>query len=287
MNYARLLENKVAVITSGGHGMGKYIAKVFARHGALCVINGMNPAGEETAEELRADAPGSFFVQCDMSMAADVKHFIDVVNERAGGADIVINNVGINRSQPSASVDDADFEYTQQVNLYGVMRLARGFLPSMMERGGGSFVHISTVHSRIAIPGNTAYASSKSAINGFSIALAAEYAHRGIRSNVICPGGVFTGKSDVRFAQMIHDDAKLLAEASRGERGQPDYGVGSPYDIAHAALYLSSDMARRVTGAVVMADGGTVLQSHAFATRNIPPKSDSDRLWLAVMRNRF
>ena len=222
-----------------------------------------------------------------MSVASDVQNFIDAVLERAGGADIVINNVGINRSQHSVSVDDAEFAYTQQVNLYGVIRLARGFLPQMMARRGGSFVHISSVHARVAFPANTAYSSSKSAINGFSIALAAEYAAYGIRSNVICPGGIYTRDSEAKFAQIIHDDEKLLEKARRGELGQPDYGVGSPYDIAHSALFLSSDMARRTTGAVVMVDGGTVVQSHPFATRNIPPREDSDRLWLEVMRTRF
>jgi len=287
VNYAKLLEGKVAVITSGGHGMGKYIAKVFARHGALCAINGMNPTGEATAEELREDSPGSFFTICDMSKADDTERFIKAVLERTGGVDIVINNVGINRSQQSTIVNDDDFEYTQQVNLHGVMRMARGFLPSMFERGGGSFMHISTVHSRIAIPGNTAYASSKSAINGFSIALAAEYGHRGIRSNIICPGGIYTRNTDEIIAEIIHDDDKLRDMGQRGEKGQPDYGGGSSYDIAHSALYLSCDMARHVTGAVVMVDGATVLQSHPFPTRNIPPKEKSDELWLNFMRTRF
>jgi NAD(P)-dependent dehydrogenase (short-subunit alcohol dehydrogenase family) len=287
MNYARLLEGKVAVITSGGHGMGKCIAKVFARHGAICAINGMNPKGELTAEWLRVDSPGSFFTQCDMSVPSEVHSFTGAVLERAGGADIVVNNVGINRSQHSTNVDDADFDYTQQVNLFGAMRLARGFLPSMTARGGGAFVHISTIHSRVAIPDNTAYASSKSALNGFSVALAAEYARYGIRSNVICPGGIYTRNTDVKLAEIIDDDEKLLYKAYRGERGQPDYGAGSAYDIAHSALFLASEMARSVTGAVILSDGGTVLQSHPFAERRIPPKPMSDKLWLEVMRTRY
>jgi len=287
MNYARLLEGKIAVITSGGHGMGKYIAKVFARHGALCAINGMDPSGEFTAEWLRADSPGSFFTRCDMSDPSDTRAFIGAVLQRVGGADIVVNNVGINRSQHSTIVDDAEFDYTQQVNLFSAMRLARGFLPSMISRGSGAFVHISTIHSRVAIPANTAYASSKSAMNGFSAALAAEYARHNIRSNVICPGGIYTRNSDALLAEVINDDEKLLYMAYRGERGQPDYGAGSAYDIAHSALFLASDMARSVTGAVIMADGGAVLQSHPFAERRIPPKPLSDKLWLETMRTRY
>lgn len=285
LDYARLLEGKVAVITSGGHGMGKYVAKIFAKHGALCAINGMNPSGEETAEELRKDSPGSFFLRCDMSLREDVERFVHEVIERTGGADVVINNVGINKSQASPLVSDEDFEYTQQVNLYGTIRMSRGFLPKMIERGGGAFVHISTVHSRFAIPGNTAYASSKSAINGFSVALAADFARYGVRSNVICPGGIYTRSSDEMFARIASDDQALLDIARRGGPAQPDYGAGSAHDIGHAALFLASDMARRITGEVVMVDGATVLQAHPFLRINVP--EDSDELWLGVMRTRF
>lgn len=285
MNYARLLEGKTAVITSGAHGMGKAIARVFARHGARCVINGMNPDGEETANMLREISPDSFFARCDMSKREDVESFIGEALRRAGHVDIVVHNVGVNLSDASHRVEDERFEYTQQVNLRGAMRLAKGFLPGMMAAGGGAFVHISTVHAVSAIPANTAYSSSKSALNGFSGALAADYARYGVRSNVVCPGGVYTRNSEEIFAAMRHDDARMLAYGLSGEEGQPDYGAGSPFDIAHASLFLASDMARHITGAVVMSDGGVVLQSQIFRNRRLPP--DYHEQVLQMMRNRF
>ncbi|MDR3120959.1 MAG: SDR family oxidoreductase [Clostridiales bacterium] len=284
INYDRLLEGKTAVVTSGAHGMGKYIAKVLIRHGATCVINGMNPEGERTAEEFRKDAPGCFFVRCDMSDRDDTLRFIEEVNQRAGHVDIVVNNVGINRSDFTGQVEDARFEYTQQVNLYGTMRMVRGFLPGM-KKTGGAFVHISTIHSVVGMPPNTAYASSKSAINAFSGAVAAEYAAYGIRSNVINPGGIFTGNNDEIFAEIGDDREKLIERGRHGDYGQPDYGGGSAYDIANSTLFLVSGLSRHITGAVIKVDGGTVNQAHRFYDRRLP--EDSDELWYQVMKNRF
>ncbi len=280
----KLLEGKVAVITSGAHGMGRQIAKTFAFHGATCAINGMRESGQETAEELRAHTPDSFFVRCDMSKHEDVEHFIQEVLRRVGKVDIVVNNVGINNSASMDNITDYDFEYTQQVNLHGVMRMAKGFLPGMLQNGG-SFVHISTIHSVAGIVSFLSYASSKSAINGFSRALAAKYARYGIRSNVVCPGGIYTRDSERRLREVMDDEATLLKWALGGEGQCPDYGAGSVKDIANASLFLASDMARNVSGAVVMSDGGAHFQAHRFEARRFPP--DTNEQWLSVMRDRF
>jgi 3-oxoacyl-[acyl-carrier protein] reductase len=264
--------------------MGKYIAKTFVRHGAVCIINGMNPAGESTAEELRRDAPASFFLRCDMSLKNDVRNFVDEVNRRAGGIDIIINNVGINRSEFSDEATDANFDYTQQVNLHGAIRIVRGFLPRL-KKNGGAIVHISTIHSVLGMPPNTAYASSKSALNAFSGALAAEYARCGIRSNVINPGGIFTGNRDQILAEIGDDREKLMELGLRGEYGQPDYGGGSAYDIANTALFLVSDMGRRINGAVINVDGGAVNIGHRFYNRKLPP--DHGDLWYRHMLTRY
>ena len=284
MNYDRLLEGKTALITSGAHGMGKYIAKTFVRHGATCVINGMNPEGEKTAEELRKDSPDSFFLRCDMSLKEEVYRFIEGVKRRAGRIDIIINNVGINRSEFSGQVTDANFDYTQQVNLYGAIRITRGFIAQLKETGG-AIVHISTIHSVLGMPPNTAYASSKSAINAFSGGLAAEYGRFGVRSNVINPGGIFTGNRDTILAEIGDDRETLLKMCLGGEASQPDYGAGSAYDIANTALFLVSDMGRRVNGAVVNVDGGAVTIGHRFYGRKLP--SDHEDFWYRHMLTRY
>ncbi len=283
MDYGRLLKGKVAVITSGAHGMGNAIAKLFAQHGAVCAINGMRDSGEESAVELRKVSPKSFFVRCDMSKKDETENFIAEVLSRVGTVDIVVNNVGINHNGLIEKITDEDFEYTQQVNLHGVLRMARGFLPKM--NSGGSLIHISTIHSVAGLVSFTSYASSKSAINAFSGALAAEYGQFGIRSNVVCPGGVYTRDAEKRLREVMDDDDTLVEWGIGGEGGHPDYGCGSVKDIANACLFLASDMARYVTGAVVMSDGGASYQAHHFRQRRIPP--DSRRLWLEFMRDRL
>ena len=284
INYDKLLEGKTALITSGAHGMGKYIAKTFVRHGAACIINGMNPEGERTAEELRRSAPASYFLRCDMSQKDDVRRFIDDVKQRTDRVDIIVNNVGINRSEFSGVVTDANFDYTQQVNLHGAIRIVRGFLPQLKQTGG-TIVHISTIHSLLGMPPNTAYASSKSAMNAFSRALAAEYARDGIRSNVINPGGIFTRNWDEVLENIGDNRERLLQMAMRGEYGQPDYGGGSAYDIANTALFLVSEMSRRINGAVINVDGGAVTIGHRFYTRKLPP--DHEEIWYKHMLTRY
>ena len=284
MNYDRLLEGKTALVTSGAHGMGKYIAKTLIRHGATCVINGMKPSGEETAEDFRKDAPNSFFIRCDMSLKDDTLRFIDEVKRRAGKIDIIVNNVGINTSEFSGEVTDIAFEYTQQVNLRGAIRIVRSFLPQM-KRTGGAIVNISTIHSLLGMPPNTAYASSKSALNVFSRAIATEYAAYGVRSNVINPGGIFTGRGEAFLARFGGDREKLVRSGQMGDFGQPDYGAGSAYDIANTTLFLVSEMGRGVNGEVVNVDGGAVIIGHRFYGRRLPP--DQDDIWFRHMSNRF
>ena len=284
MNYDKLLEGKIAVITSGANGMGKYIAKVFARHGALCIINGKRASGDKTAEELRKISPGSIFIQCDMALREDVEQFIEKSLSHAGHVDIVVNNVGINLNEFIEKIDDKPFEEAQQVNIRGVIRTARGFIPSMIKNCGGNFIHVSSVHSEAGIFRNSAYASSKSAINSFSRGLAREFAAYGIRSNTIVPGGFLTRNNDEIFEAIKDDKEQLMKHARAADEGQPAYGPGSVYDMGNAALFLASDMSRFITGSTIMSDGGTLLQYQPIKYR-IP--HDSDALWLEVMQNRF
>ena len=288
LNYDKLLEGKNAVVTSGAHGMGKYIAKVFARHGARVAINGLksgSEGGDESAEALCKMTPGSFFKQCDMSKREDVESFIAEVLERFGHVDAVVNNCGINLNEPIEKLDDERYDRTIQVNIRGVIRMARGFIPGMIKAGGGTFVHISSVHSVSGIPFNFAYASSKAAINGFSGALAADYAKYNIRSNVINPGGIYSGNNDVILPEMLKNPKETLRQVEYFHNSQPDYAAGSSYDIGNTSLFLSCDMSRMVTGAVIMVDGAGVLQSQALRNRRIPP--DSDELWLEHLGNRY
>ena len=283
MRYDRLLEGKVAVITSGAHGMGRFVSMKYARHGAVCIINGQDPSGEETAEKLRAIAPGSCFIQCDMSQKDSVDAFIRKVLERTDRIDQLTNVVGINQSDRADLVVDERFDYTQAVNLYGILRLTSGFW-SALQKARGNIVLISTIHSGSTFNLMGAYASSKSATNAFARAVAAEGAPYGIRANVVCPGGIYTGSGEHYF-QLKNDPDKLLEYGLRSESSHPDFGSGSSADIANTCLFLASDMARHITGATIYADGGATCQSHRFTGFRLP--QDYIQLWRRFMLDRY
>lgn len=264
--------------------MGKHVSVNFARHGAICVINGRSPSGVETGELLDGISPGSSFIQCDMSKREDVEAFIEKTLERYGRIDSFVNVVGINSSDITEKVDDDRFAYTQEVNLRGVIRMVRGFWPSLKETRG-NIILISTIHSGPSFGKNSAYASSKSATNAFTRALAVEGGPHGIRANVVCPGGIFSG-NQMEFYHSIKSDPDKLAEVGmRGAVGHPDYGSGSSNDIANACLFLASHMASHVTGATIMSDGGATFQSHEF--RNIQIPSNYEELWRIFMEDRY
>ncbi|MCL2707723.1 MAG: SDR family oxidoreductase, partial [Defluviitaleaceae bacterium] len=147
MIYAALLSGKTAVVTSGAHGMGRYIAEVFARHGAKVIVNGLAENGAETGEYLNEISPGSYFLRCDMSSEAEVENFTSEVLSREEAVDIAVNNVGINHYELFEYVTECKFFRAQRVNIGGTIQITRAFLPGMARRGVGAFVHISTVHS--------------------------------------------------------------------------------------------------------------------------------------------
>jgi len=284
IKYSGLLEGKNAVVTSGAHGMGRHVAEVLAQQGARVAINGLNPSGVESGENLNKISPGSFFVQCDMSQPEAVDNFIGETLKRMGHVDVVANVVGINLNEDIDQVKDDRFGKTQQVNIRGAIRLSRAFTPGMIKAGGGAFVHISTVHSIVGIPKNTAYASSKAAINAFSCAFAAAYAKYNVRSNVICPGGI-NSKIEGYFEALGDDPEKIKRQIAYNSPGQFDYGHGSVYDIANSTLYLLSDMSRKVTGQILLVDGGCILQSHNVNEYRVPEEYED--IWYNVLMGRF
>ena len=287
INYGRMLEGKNAVVTSGAHGMGRYTAEVLAMHGAKVAICGRDPSGEERGVELAKMSPGSFFIKCDLSKRDETDSFIKETLRRMGTVHVVSDVVGINRYELIADVTEENYDTVQNVNIFGAMRLARGFIPGMIKAGGGSFVHISTVHSEVGIPGNTSYASSKAAVNAFSCQLAASYGKYNVRSNVIAPGGIHsTGEHTKYFNEQLPRDHERLSRMAKGSGGgSPDFGSGSSYDIANTTLFLLSEMSRKVTGAVVMVDGGCVSQSHNIRKYRNP--EDIDEIWTEFFMGRF
>ncbi|MDI9498768.1 MAG: SDR family NAD(P)-dependent oxidoreductase [Bacillota bacterium] len=278
MNYARLLEGRRAVVTSGAHGMGFAIAKLFAKHGARVAICGRSPTGVESATLLQGFCPECFFFQCDVTHRDELDAFCDAVLERFGYVDTIVNNVGINVRELSYEVTDEAFEAVFTTNLKPIVHLNRRLLPVLIEKGKpGSAIHISSVHGRATMTAMASYAASKGAIEAFSRAMAVELGPYGIRSNVVAPGGVFTMPAYNRIltwmtehpGQSYRDEviAKIPLDPLYGDAALTD---GRAEDIAHACLYFASDMSAYVTGTVLMQDGGAGSQAHRAREFPVP-----------------
>ena len=281
---ARLLEGRRCVVTSGAHGLGFTIARLFAQQGGTLAVCGRSASGAEAGERLRAAAPGSFFFRCDMEVPEQVEAFAQAVLDRLGGADVIVNNVGIGNRGKLSCLSLEDFDRVQQVNLRASVQLLRRLLPGMLERRQGSVVHVGSVNATAPAPGTGSYSASKGGVLSLSRVLAAEGGKYGVRSNVVSPGWIATtqiarelrdaaaaGNSPEEVLERYHGTAPLLSPARMG-------------DIAAHVLFFASDMSGYLTGCEVHADGGAVLQAHRCA---FPEPEDAPELRREYYRTIF
>lgn len=243
------LEGRVAVITGAGSGMGRAMALLFAREGARVVaVDWVGESAEETVRLVANEGKGeAVAVRADVSHAQDVDRMITTAGERFGGLDILCNNAGVLDMKPVTETDDATWERVLNVNLKGVFLGCRRAIPEMIKRGKGAIVNTASIAGLVAEAGGFTYTVSKHGVIGITRAVAATYGPQGIRANAICPGAVETGMT----RDLLKDPATL-----QGLSSVPLRRVGEPMDIAQAALYLASDDAKFVTGALLVVDGG-------------------------------
>jgi len=278
MNYEKLLEGKKALVTSGSHGMGHAISRIFAMHGADVAFCGRSTSGGAEAEALyKKYSPGSFFFQCDVTDGAQLDAFCAEALKRFGYVDVIVNNVGINIREPIEQISYDAIETVFATNFKPVVRINNNLLPTLIQLGKpGSVVHITTVHAQATIPKMGSYVASKGAISAFSRAMAVELGKYNIRSNVIAPGGIFTMLSYNRIVEWMDENpgksyrdevaAKMDIDPNRSDASIGF--AGRAEDIAHACLYFASDMSAYVSGMTLMQDGGASNQAHK--SREIP-----------------
>lgn len=264
MSEGKLLEGKNCIITSGAHGMGYSIARLFALQGARVAVCGQNASGVKSGEALAEISPGSYFYQCDMGDPEQVKAFADDAISRFGTIDVLVNNVGVNLKQKVKDIDMDIYDWIQRVNLRASFIILQRVLPNMLDNGvHGSIIHISSMNALSPSPTTASYSSSKGGVISLSLVLSTEVGKYGIRSNVICPGWVATSyiAGEVKKAQ---EEGKSVYDAVGAYDGtSPLMAPGRPSDIANHALFLASDMSSYITGAVIRSDGSSIMQAHA------------------------
>jgi NAD(P)-dependent dehydrogenase (short-subunit alcohol dehydrogenase family) len=247
------LDGRVAVISGGGTGIGAAVARRFALEGADIVVTGRRP---EPLDEVAAETDG-VAVPGDVADPASAAEVIAAATESFGGVDIVVANAGMDRPGSALDVTDADWHDALAVNLSGPMMLCRAAIPSMISRGGGSIVMVSSVNGLANAPRSVAYDTSKAALISLARSIAVDFGPYGIRANTVCPGWVITPMGDHDMDSMAaehgitRDEAYGLATAS-----VPLRRPAQPGEIAACCLFLASADSSIVSGATLVADGG-------------------------------
>jgi gluconate 5-dehydrogenase len=241
------LDGEVALVTGGGSGLGRAIARCLAGAGARVVLAGRQAERlQETARPLGARA--AWFVH-DVTRLDDAPAFVQNAVKSFGPITILVNNAGIHFKKPAVETTEAEFLEVLNTHVLGAHALTRAVLPGMLERGRGNILFVASMASLFGIPLVLAYSAAKSAYLGMVRSLAAEVSPRGVRVNAIAPGWIET---DITRAAMEGDPQRRRRVLERTPLGR----FGVPEDIGWAAVYLCCPAARFITGAVLPVDGG-------------------------------
>jgi 3-oxoacyl-[acyl-carrier protein] reductase len=243
------LENKVAIITGAGSGIGRETAILFAKEGAKVVVADMNErAGEETVAEIKKNGEG-FFVKLDVSNREQAKQMVKTTLEKYGRIDILINNAGIVQDAFLSKMTEEQWDKVIDVNLKGVFNCTQAVVEVMMNQGNGVIINTSSIVGLSGNVGQTNYAATKAGLIGMTKTLAKELGKKGIRVNAVAPGFIatpMTSNVPEKILEMMKEKTPLRR-------------LGEAKDVAYAYLYLASDEANFVNGAVLCVDGGLVI----------------------------
>ncbi len=241
---------KVALVTGATGGIGRAAALAFAAGGAKVVVSGRRrAAGEETADLIRQAGGDAVFIGADVADEAEVENLVGATLARYGRLDCAFNNAGTIALAPIDEATEADFRAVVDTNIKGVYACMKYQLRQMKRAGGGAIVNASSLAGLKGSRDRSLYAASKHAVIGLTRSAALEVAADGIRVNAVCPAAI-AGAMDRLFMDHFRLTREQMAAAVPLKR------VGRPQDVASAVLFLCSDEAAFITGAVLAVDGG-------------------------------
>lgn len=239
------VRDKVVLVTGGGSGIGRAIARAFLANGARVVVTGRRL---EPLEETVAGHDEGVAISADLADLDDTRRLVDEVVERFGSLDVVVSNAAGFSNGELTELSAEDWTSMRSANVDGFLHLAQAALPRL-EASGGNLVAVSSVSGMRGDWGQAAYNATKHAVNGFVRSLALDYGGRGVRVNAVAPAFTVTEMT----APMAEDDAVVEAFENRVALGR----VAAPEDVAPAVVFLASDDAAYITGAILPVDGGT------------------------------
>ena len=246
-----MLENKVALITGAGRGIGRAIAVALAKEGAQVIINynGSEKKASEVKQLIEEQGGKAVTCQCDVSDFTACETMIKDVVADFGHLDILVNNSGITRDGLIMKMKEEDFDSVLNVNLKGTFNTIRHTTRWMLKQKGGKIINISSVSGILGNAGQANYAASKAGVIGLTKTMARELASRGITVNAVAPGFVETDMKEVLPEAVKATSCKQI----------PLGRFGKPEEIANAVAFLASEEARYITGQVISVDGGMAM----------------------------
>lgn len=255
-------QNRVAIITGGGAGIGKACALRFAREGFRVVVAEISEEdGQQTQELIQSHGGEVIFCQGDVSREADAQVWARVALDKWGRLDVLVANAGVQISGDVFETSEADWERVIGVNLKGVAYSCKAVLPAMVEQGSGAIVLISSINALLGVGGGNmlAYDASKAGVLALTRSLAIAHGNDGIRVNAICPGVTVTEFHERRAAARGQTPEELRASleghALLGRPAEPD-------QIASAVFFMAGDDASHITGQSLVVDGGLTVLSY-------------------------
>lgn len=248
-------QQKVALVTGGGSGIGRATAIAFARTGAKVVVGDVLMDGaDETNRQIRQLGGESIAVLCDVSKSADVKTLVEKTITTYGRLDYAFNNAGVEGSvAPVTDWSEEMWDRVCDINLKGIWLCMKYEIPEMLKQGHGAIVNTSSISGLVGSPGLSGYTASKHGVVGVTKCVALEYAKAGIRINAICPASIQTPLIDRVI--VAHPEMKAFLE-----NAQPIGRTGTAEEVAAAVVWLCSDASSYITGIALAIDGGVSAQ---------------------------
>jgi NAD(P)-dependent dehydrogenase (short-subunit alcohol dehydrogenase family) len=247
------LDNKVALVTGAGSGIGRAIAETFAQAGAFVYVADRDAnGGQETVKRVSAAGGKASFLALDVTKENECEAVREAVHAAHGRLDVLVNNAGIGHVGTILQTTGADLDRMYSVNVRGMFNVTRAFIGDMVKRKSGNVINLASIGGVVGVRDRLAYCTTKFAVVGFTKSMALDHALDGIRVNCICPGRVETPFVSARLKEYPDPEKAYKEMASTQAIGR----MARPEEIAAAALYLASDDSAFVTGTDFIIDGG-------------------------------